>query len=122
MGLEEKVDGMLALLHSMKPVIDSSAASLLALDQRQRSMEISSAQNDVRVARLISDLDGLGRKVRALTDRRRLHEAGAAEGTRWMTFLTILAALPKYWPVIVAVGGFVTTAAVILWKHWPRGS
>ncbi len=120
MDLEGKVDEMRGMLHEMKPVIAASARSLESLDSRQRRMEIKHAEMDVRVGRVITDLDNLGRKVRGYSDRHKLQAAAGHDSGRWLSFLEVLAAAPKYWHVFFTLGSFILTAVVILVRHWPK--
>lgn len=117
MSLDAKVDEMNNLLHEMKPMLSVCASSLVSLDTRQRLMEIKFAETDVRLTGVIRDLDHLGQKVR-MRDRARPVRNGES-GSRWIAFLEFLAVLPHYWGAIVVTGSFITTAVVILYKHWP---
>lgn len=119
MDLEQKVDDVRDMLHEMKPVVSALARSTESLDVRMRAIEIKQSEHDVKLLRTQSDVDGLGRKVRAQRERH-IHGPADSEGSRWIDFLEVLAAVPKHWHVILTLGSMVTTAVMVLIRHWPR--
>lgn len=95
----------------IKPVLEANASALKALDERQRRSEIMGAEHGVKIERLGSDLDGLGRKVRAIS----ISPAPAGESTgRWLTFLELIAAMPKIWHALFYVGTAVVAASLLI--------
>lgn len=105
----------------IEPVLKSHGESIAKLEDRSRTVEIGLAEHGGELKRVKSDLDGLGRKVRAGSDRRRLEASTEDTGGKWLAFLEVLAALPKYAHVLLTIGSAVGMAAVVLWHHWPKG-
>jgi hypothetical protein len=103
------------------PLLKTHGDHLLRLDDRLRGVESKAIEQEVKAVRLQQDLDGLGRKVRVQGEKR-LTASQAPEngGSRWLAFLEVLAAAPKWVHAIVSIGSFAGLAATILWKHWPR--
>jgi hypothetical protein len=105
----------------IKAIVEMHTGQLQRLDSRVGELEVRSAEQDVKTTRQQQDLDGLGRKVRAQGERRLAASSKPEnEGSRWLAFLEALAAVPKWAHVIVTLGSTGVTAAVLLWRHWPR--
>jgi heme oxygenase len=103
------------------PLLKTHGDHLLRLDDRTRALEAAKVEHEVKAVRLQQDLDGLGRKVRGLGEKRlTASQAPENTGSRWLAFLEVLAAAPKWVHAIVSIGSFAGLAATLLWKHWPR--
>jgi hypothetical protein len=109
---------------SLVPEVRANTRSLEKIEERTGKLEVRAGESDVRIERAQEDIDGLGRKVRVVSERAAAPilaaPAPAAEGGKWwIAGLEALAALPKFWHVFLSLGSIATTAFVILYKHWP---
>lgn len=121
MDNDQKLDDMHGMLHEMRPMLAEVRDTQKAMDSRLRIVEVVAVEHKVKIDRIQSDLDGLGRKVRARPTGADAAGRGEPRGGKWLAFLEFLAVVPQYWHVIFSLGSLVTTAAVILYRHWPRG-
>lgn len=119
--IDKKIDDMFGLLHEMKPVLIDVREGQKAMDARMRDSEVRSERHAVKIERLESDIDGLGRKVRNHTGGIS-QPRGESPGGKWLSFLEIFAVLPQYWHVALSIGmGAVTVFTVLIsvWRHKP---
>ena len=114
MADNEKIDEMHGMLHAMKPMLEEVRADQKAMDTRQRASELLAAEHGVKIGRLQSDVDGLGRKVRAVETRA---PAAARESSfSWMAIVDFFSAAPTlaHFAVTCAIGLMALGAA--LWR------
>lgn len=95
----------------IQPVLEANTATLRVMDERQRKGEMVSVEHGVKIERLESDVDGLGRKLRSQSLH--LHQGGGGHG-RWLSFLEAMVILPKYWHILLGLGGVASALISIL--------
>ena len=100
---EKKIDEMFGLLHEMKPVVLDIREGQKSMDTRVRAIEVNVGVHAVKIDRIQTDLDGLGRKVRGIETR----PPATSEG-RWTDIVEFLGAIPLYWHVI----GYAVTVGI----------
>lgn len=110
MSQEEQISEMNGMLHEMKPQLASCLEGVRSVEMRTRFLETRVEQHDVKIDRLLSDVDGIGKKIRQHMDRDRIHAAGEKRSNKWIAFLEFLAVLPQYWHVVL--GGFIALVGI----------
>ncbi len=113
----EKIDAMFGMLHEIKPVVLDIKEGQKAMDTRLRVVEGIGVAHEVKISRIQSDMDGLGRKVRSYQPLSNAEERGEPRGGKWLAFLEVLAVLPQYWHVCLSIGMAALTLATILIRH-----
>ncbi len=119
---ERKIDEMFGLLHELKPVVLDIREGQKSMDERMRATETRGAEHGVKIDRLQEDVDGLGRKVRAVEVRATVPIAVAPpveSSGKWVALAEFIHALPAYWHVAALSLGWVLSVVAILWRHRP---
>lgn len=114
--MSDKLDELLGLVHEMKPMLSDVRESQKATESRVRASELLAVEHGVKITRLESDVDGLGRKVRHVANGDTL-VAAKAEGGNWRALIELLAVLPQYWHVILSIGMSAIAAITLIWRH-----
>jgi hypothetical protein len=110
---EKKIDEMRDMLHELKPVVLDIREGQKAIDIRMRAVEVLGAAHTVKIDRIQTDMDGLGRKVRSIETRPPSGPPAPAPG-RWDSMVDFLAAVPAYWHVAAyAVTALIAFVAIL---------
>lgn len=113
MADSEKIDEMRDMLHELRPVVLGIREDTKSMDERLRGSEIRAAEHGVKIERLQDDVDGLGRKVRAVEVRQPTTLPPSDTG-RWASIAELLGAIPGVWHFVgYAVAGIISIAALI---------
>lgn len=106
---DRKIDEMFGMLHELKPVVMDIREGQKEMDARVRGVEVQAGAHSVKIERIQSDLDGLGKKIRYAPT------PAAPEGRSFGAFLEIIASLPTYWHVVVSAVLFASSVAAVAW-------
>lgn len=119
--MSDKLDEMFGMLHEIKPVILDIRDGQKAMDIRVRAVENLGVEHKVRLARIDTDLDALGKKVRERPTIGPIGATGAAgaDGSNWRGLMEFFSVLPTYWHVVVSIMMFSATVLVTAWKKRP---
>lgn len=112
MGIDERLDKINESIHEYRPMINGLIEDARSLEVRLRDVEIKAQTAAVEIKRLQVDVDAIGNKIRysvpaAQDDPGHKPESVAA-------VLAFIAALPKYWHVILGVGSAIAGAIAVL--------
>jgi hypothetical protein len=116
MADSEKIDEMHGMIHAMKPMLEDVRADQKAMDSRMRVNEARGERHEVKIDRIQSDMDGLGRKVRNCQPASIAEVRGEPRGGKWLAFLEFMAVVPQYWHVCLSIASVGISAVVIAWK------
>lgn len=108
------------LVRELKPLIEATRADVSGLDNRTRNLEVAYGAHDVKITRIQSDLDGMGRKFRAASQMIKASPTpvpDAGERGLLRTTFEFLAEAPTYAHVIVSGVSLLVAVAATLWKH-----
>lgn len=118
---DEKIDKIFEAVFEMRPMLSDVRENQRAIDERMRAAETRGAEHGVKIDRIQSDIDGLGRKVRAVEVRSTVPSAVAAADTpgKWAALADFLGALPAYWHVVASTAMFLAAIATTLARKKP---
>ena len=118
-SLEMKVDAVVAAVNRMEPMLGDVRSGQKDAEIRLRAVEVNIAAHTVKIERIQTDLDGLGRKVRHIEMRPPgPPTAPSAEVPgRWAAVAEFLGAIPAYWHAIGYVAAGVLSVAAIIARH-----
>ncbi len=114
---DKKLDDLLGMVHEIRPVVLRIEDGQKAFDTRLRSVEIVGAEHGVKIERIQSDIDGLGRKVRSYQPLSQAEKRGEPRGGWWFSVMEFFEVMPLYAKFIIP---WVTTAIAIViaaWRH-----
>ena len=114
---ERKIDAMFGMLHEMKPVLIDVREGQKEMDARVRSVELQVGTHAVKIERIQSDIDGLGKKIRHTTPI--VIPARRSDHLGWRSLMEFLSVLPTYWHVILSAGLCFSSFLAILWRRHP---
>ncbi len=120
---ESKLDRILGMVHEMKPVLIDVREGQKAMDERMRASETRGTEHEVKIERIQSDIDGMGRKVRGVEARTLAlgpTPPPETEPGRWRGIIEFVAAVPAVWHIVggvVAGAAGVISAVAFVWRH-----
>lgn len=121
----DKLDAIFAAVHEMKPMLADVRDGQKSTEARLRASEISQAEHGVKIERLQTDFDGLGRKVRAVETRILAPAAPAVPAPAreskfsWTTIIEFLSAAPTLAHFVITVFIGLGAIAAAFWRHGP---
>ena len=115
----DKIDEIHKVIYAMKPMLEDVRDSQRGMDTRMRAVEIVGAEHKVKIDRIQSDMDGLGRKVRSIQPLSIAEKRGEPRGGWWAGMMDFFEALPFYWKFILPWASAIIATVVAAWRHRP---
>lgn len=103
-------------IKSIVPELRANSLAVRSLDERVRSVEVVQGQQNVKVDRLGSDMDGAWKRIKSIDDRRQAQVRTDGRKGKLDWIIALLAAIPEYWHAVITVGSLVTAAAMLILK------
>lgn len=110
MNNEQKIDFIYASLLEIGPEIKHLAQALRAMEHRIRAAELKIEQHDVKVDRLIHDVDNIGKKVRHDVTENKLKDPENGEN-RFIIFMSSILQSSHFWPLFLS--GFMFLMSIL---------
>ena len=110
-SIERKVDAVVAAVNRMEPMLGDVRTGQKDADIRLRAVEVNIASHTVKIERIQTDIDGLGRKVRSIEIRP--PGPPPAETGKWAAVAEFVGSIPAYWHAIGYVAAAVLSVLAI---------